>query len=198
MTDRESEGGRRLPFTFKQAALALGAAAVAFIPTAMVFNAAASYAEFNGVQSQIMMLAEQGKLTGKDGAPQPYVVKYKGQEFSVSVMSALRTQNGQYREAGGQVTQDSQTTTGQGAISSQQYSSGYVLKTAIMRVKGSDSLLRPFYNDGGMRMVDFQWEGAKPPKAPLSFQPTIPAASVQQAAPANPAVVPAPAPAPAG
>lgn len=201
MTDRESGGGHGLAANLKLVGMFAGAAALALLPATCVFNGAASRAEFNGVQAQVMMLVEQGKLTAKDGSPQPYLAKYKGQEFAINLTSALRTQNGQYRDAGGQVVQDSQTQTGDGAMRSQSYSSGYTVQGQISRVKGSESFFRPFYNDGGTRAFTFMWEGTKPNLAPLSNQPTLGTpAQVQIPAP-NPATVvsqaPA-APAPAG
>lgn len=201
MTEHSGGSGRLLQ-NFSKIALGIGALAVATLPATCAFNGAASRAEFNGVESQIMMLVTQGKMTAKDGSPQPYLAKYKGQEYAINITSALRTQNGQFRDAGGQVVQDSQTQTGDGAVRSQSYSSGYVVQGQINRIKGSESFFRPFYNDGGTRSFTLSWEGTKPTLAPLSAQPTMGTASQMQIPAANPAAVApqvaAPAPVPAG
>lgn len=196
MTDREFGSGALARDFLKTAGIVAGAAALAFAPAALVLNGIASTAEFNGVQSQIMTLVEQGKLKGPDGTPKPHIVKYKGQEFAINVISALRTQNGQFRDAGGQVVQDSQTQAGDGATRSQVYSSGYEINGVMNRIKGSESWLRPFFNDGGQRAFTVTWTGAKPGNAPLSTQPTLGAQPVT-IAPANPGALPPQQPAPA-
>ena len=190
MSDRETGLGLNLAGTFAKAAIIGGACALALTPAACVVNSIQSAAEFNGVQAQIPMLVEQGKMTNRDGTPKPHIVHYKGQDFAISVGSALLTQNGQFRDSGGQVTQSSQTQNGDGAIRSQSYSSGYVIQGAINRVKGSDSFFRPFYNDGGNRAFSLEWNGAKPSLAPLSNQPTMGVQSQMQPAAPNPATLP--------
>ncbi|PZQ47692.1 MAG: hypothetical protein DI551_02715 [Micavibrio aeruginosavorus] len=191
---RDSDGNGHLSTLFKQLAMIGGAAAMALIPTTCVMNGIASQAEFNGVEAQVRTLVEQGKLTGKDGSPKPHVVHYKGQDFAINVVSALRTQNGQFRDAGGQTVQDTQTQTSDGAVRSQTYTSGYEITGVINRTKGSQSILRPFYNDGGTRGFTREWVGSKPLHAPLSAQPTLGVAPLVVPAP-NPGTLP---PAPSG
>lgn len=184
---------------------AVALAAVASLSTCGV-NAVQSSAEFNAVEAQMRMLVEKGDLTdAKSGAPKPYIVKHDGQEFAVSVKSALNEQNGVFRDASGQAVADSQTNDGQGgAVRSGTYYSKYTVNGVISRVKGSDAFFRPFYNDGGSRDFSVSWEAGKPLKGPLSVHalnggtrtievPVAPSAAPAAAPPAQTAPVPAPA-----
>lgn len=188
-------------FTLAVGAVALGA--VATVGSCGV-NAVQSSAEFNGVQAQTRMLIEQGKLTdASTGAPKTHIVEYAGQKFAISINSALISQNGVYRDASGQQVQQSQTESGNGAVRSETYSSGYVINGVINRVEGSTSFFRPFYNDGGSRDFSLEWGAGKPPHAPMSIQAfngnarQIPVPVVVQPADGGAAVAAPAAPAPA-
>lgn len=139
-----------------------------------ITNGRGSMQEFDGVQSQIRMLTENGDLTGKNGTPKNHVIEYGGHTFSISVSSALMSQNGTFRDAGGQIVSQNvqqQNQPGGGAMRSQTYSSSYVLQGVISRIKGSDHALRIFFNNGGERTFSMEWPGSKPINAPVSSQP---------------------------
>ncbi len=198
MTSSNGEGRFSLSNMLNTAGVALcGLAALGAVGTTgtWLVNGRQSAAEFNNVAASVRMLAEQGKLSDSRGAPAPYVVKANGQEYAISVSSAMVTRNGAYRDASGQVVAQDATTAGDGAIRSEMQVSGYQLQGVISRIKGSDSWLRPFFDDGGSRSFSEGWSGYKPPHAPLSGGIAVTPAVV--AAPAAPAA-PAPAAAPAG
>lgn len=189
---------------------AVALAAVASLSTCGI-NAVQSSAEFNAVEAQMRMLVEKGDLTdARTGAPKPYVVKHDGQEFAISVKSALNEQNGVFRDASGQTVADTQTQDGQGgAVRSGTYYSKYTVNGVISRVKGSDAFFRPFYNDGGSRDFSVSWEAGKPLSGPLSVHafnggarnievPIAPSVVPGQTVPIAPVAGPAPAATPAG
>lgn len=166
------------------------AMAIGYVPTMLVFNGAESYAEFQNVSAQIRKLATDGSLKDTDGSPKPYVYKAPdGQEYTITVDSALITQNGSYRNASGQTSSDEQTDPAQGAISSQSRSAQYELTVTIARTKGQHTFGRVFYNDGGTRTNTYTWAGGKPNGAPLSSQQKF------VLVPVTPLAVPAAAPA---